>query len=155
MRFLGSCLLALAVLAPGCVIDDDYEDGLIELRPSMKEAELTVGPGGAGALDFTFHYEFGVVDAEGIPEVRWRYSLMTKDRVVLAEVEEQMRKPEAEGVTQILVQGDRTRTLEVPAGLNRGATYILWVETYYRDEVLAELLHRVEDPALQEARPLD
>ena len=144
-----------ALLLAGCVLDEDYGDHAREVEPSMEEATLAVGADGAGELNFKFHYVLGLIDVDGVVDLRWTYRLVNSDQVVLAEVEEEFRKPEKDGVTQILVDGDRTRLLSVPGGLVRGVTYILWVELRYRDELIAELLTPVGDGLEDAPRPLD
>ncbi len=141
-----------SLLAVGCVVNEDLADDTRELIPTIKEdakgqhlAHLEAASDGSGVLQFTFHYELGLIDEEGIAEVQWRYSLITVEREPLATFEQRMRKPEP-GRTQILVQGDRPRKLEVPAGrLQDGETYVLWIEVSYRGELLGELLHSVTE----------
>jgi hypothetical protein len=144
LRYIPVLGLAAALCA-GCVVKEDIKDGLRELRPSMKSINLSTGPDGASELNFVFHYEMGLVDEAGVSEVRWFYALVDRDKNVLASHEQRMRKPD-EDKTEILVQGDRTRRLDVDPGLVQpDVTYILWVSVFYRGELIGEHLSPVVD----------
>jgi hypothetical protein len=131
-------LLALVLFAgPACIVDDTIPDGLRELRPEIGTATLHREPGGAGRLDFQFRYVLAITDDTGIAEVRWRYRLVDRDDHALAEVTQRMRNAEPDK-DRILVQGERTRTLPVPAGLQAGQTYVLRVAVMYPDEAAGE-----------------
>lgn len=137
------CLLA-ALTVSGCVIKDELDDGIREVRPSVRAIELARFADSSGRLEFTFHYQLGIVDEAGIAEVIWTYALIDPaDRRVLAETTQRMRKPDP-GKTEILVEGDRARSLDVPAGqVQDGVNYVLWITLSYRDEPLGEHLASV------------
>lgn len=131
----------------GCVVDTEIPDGLREIRPEIGRMSLVREPDGAGRLDFAFKYVLAITDERGIAEVRWSYRLVTVEEKVLAQVEQRMRESEPDQ-TRILVEGERARTLEIPAGgLESGGTYVLWVTVVYPGEegpeIVGELLQRV------------
>lgn len=142
MRFV--LLTALAgLLASGCVVKEEVEDGTRELRSGMKSVVLeSTGDGGA-VLRFTWTYLLGIVDSDSIAPIEWNYSLRVPRGATLARVDQRMREPN-EDKTEILVVGDRSRELEIPPGsLSADETYVLWFELYYRDELLGEHLYPV------------
>jgi hypothetical protein len=115
-------------------------------------------PDDSAIVDFTFHYELQIVDSDGIEPVWWRYSLVRacsdddrdaddcqiNTRPVLATNDQEMRKGEP-NKTEIFVEGDRPRTLDLPAGvIRRGDQYVLWIEVRYRDESVGHHLELVE-----------
>ncbi len=141
----------------GCVLADEDMDGRRVLDPSLPKLELALLPDGAAKVDFTFHYELQIVDEEGIEMVWWRYALVRAcsdadrealacdlaTRPVLAENEQEMRKPEP-GKTEIFVEGDRPRQLEIPAGVvHPDDAYVLWIEVRYRGEAVGHFLQEV------------
>ncbi|MBU0550413.1 hypothetical protein KKF91_12800 [Myxococcota bacterium] len=143
-------ILLPALLLWGCeIIKEEYPDGLRELRSAMKVIELRAAEGGA-EVEFTYHYELGIVDEAGIADLQWRYALFTRDEAVLAEHSQRMREGEPDK-TKLLVMGDRERRLEIPHRLSSSETYILWIFVDYRGERLGELLtgiklgQRIED----------
>lgn len=140
--WLSLIALASPVFFGGCVVQDELDDDIREVIPTMKFASLSARPNGAGQLDFTFHYALGIRDPEGVDQIDWRYRLMTREQAVLAAHAQQMRKADLDKV-EVLVEGDRTRKLTVSGGLRDGETYILWVTMYYRDEIFEELLTRL------------
>ena len=133
-------LVGLGVLVvAGCIVKDELKDGLREVEPGMKRAALA-RDGGSWRLEFTFIYQMGIVDEEGIEEVRWTYALVTKDRVVLEENRQPMREGQPEK-TEILVEGERARSLELDADeIVDGETYVIWITLFYRGENLKEFL---------------
>lgn len=131
--------LGVPALIGGCVVEDELKGEIREVVPTMKFAQLTATPAGAGHLDFTFNYQLGIRDEAGIDGIDWWYRLMTPQEVVLATHQQEMRKPEPDEI-EVLVQGDRTRKLDIPRGLEDGKTYVLWVTLYYRGEIFEELL---------------
>ena len=151
-------MIALVVLSlSGCVVADEDLEGTRDLDPSVPVVELRLLPDGSAVIDFTFHYELQIVDAEGIEPVWWRYALIRAcsdadrdadaceltTRPLLAEHEQEMRKGEP-GKTEIFVEGDRPRKLEMPAGMVfRDDLYILWIDVRYRDESVGHHLEAV------------
>jgi hypothetical protein len=152
LRVVRRFLLALALLisvAPACVVDDEIPEGLRELRPEIGSARLVREADGSGRLDFSFRYVMAITDEAGIAEVRWIYSLVDRQQSVLGQVEQRMREPQPEK-TQILVQGERSRTLPIDAGkLRPGGRYVVWITVTYpgedgRQAIVGELLHPVD-----------
>ncbi len=147
-RFLLAIVL-FSCIAPACVVDDEIPEDLRELRPEIGSARLVRQPSGSGHLDFTFRYVMAITDDAGIAEVRWIYSLVDRQQQVLAQVEQRMREPEP-GKTQILVQGERSRTLAIdPGKLKADGRYVLWITVTYpgedgRQSIVGELLHPVD-----------
>jgi hypothetical protein len=147
-RFL--LTLALLFFVPaGCVVDDEIPEGLRELRPEIAKAHLVRAADGSGALEFSFRYVMAITDDAGIAEVRWIYSLVDRQQNVLGQVEQRMREPEP-GKTQILVQGERSRTLPIdPGKLKAGGRYVIWITVTYpgedgRQSIVGELLQAVD-----------
>lgn len=138
-RIIALTLTTLTLTAlTGCIVKDELHDGIREVLPTLKSVRLDRNADGSGQVDFTFNYLLGIVDEQGIQEVRWEYSVITPAREVLVVEEEAMRKPEPEK-TQVLVQGDRTRRLEVPPGaLRSDGTYVLSVALFYDGELFGE-----------------
>ena len=93
-------------------------------------------------LDFRFGYLIGLQDPDTIQAINWRYRLVTKDELELARFEEEMRAASPEK-TQLFVQGDRSRKLEIDTPLEPGAVYVLWFELDYKGERLHEILFPV------------
>lgn len=157
---LRACALALATLTLGGVTgclgaddfaSDDIEDGFRESLYLLSYADLQANPDGSGLVDFQYRYGLGIRDDEGIEEVRWTYQLVDANERVLASVEQRMRDPQPEK-TQILVEGKRTRQLEIPAGMLRsGEDYVLWFTLEYRGERLSEYLHAITEGERYEA----
>lgn len=131
-------------LTSGCVVQDDLRDGIKEMNTSVTAWQLDRSGDGSGELSFTLHYELGVVDEAGVEALQWTYQLHPVSGPPVAEHSQQMRKPEPDK-TQILVQGDRKRTLEIEGGLEAGGIYILHFYIYYREELLEELLLKVTE----------
>lgn len=152
-RFL---LLALPALLAGCIVKDELHDGIREVLPTLKSVAFERSADGSGRVDFTLNYLLGIVDEAGIGEVRWEYAVITPAREVLAVEEEEMRKAQPEK-TQVLVQGDRVRTLEVPPGTLRAeGTYVLSVALFYEGELFGEKYKKlVEGEVITEAVELD
>ena len=137
-------VLATALLG-GCIVKDELKDGIREVLPTMKSVTFAQAADGSGRVDFTFNYLLGIVDEEGIDEVRWEYSVITPAREILAIEEQPMRKAEPEK-TQVLVQGDRSRTLELPPGtLRPGGRYVLSVALFYEGELFGEKYKKLVD----------
>lgn len=133
----------LASMLVGCVVKDEMKDGLREMRGEIVDTRLDRRDDGSGRVSFTFQYGIALVDDQGVSPFPWRYRLVDRDRHVVAEHSQDMRDAEP-GKTRVLVTGERTRFLDVPAGgLREGETYILWVEVDYREERLFEVLASV------------
>ena len=143
----------------GCIVQDEVPDKVLEQKshrtadgahieviPSMTEATLLVNRNSGGTLDFTFHYELGALDDEGIEQVDWTYRLVDSNEVEFAAHSQRMRKPNPDK-TGILVRGDRTRHLNIERGLEVGKTYIIWFSLFYRGELFKEYLAPVEATA--------
>lgn len=137
-------ILLPALLLWSCeIVKEEYPDGLRELRSTMKVIELKATEGGAEVL-FTYHYELGIVDKEGIADIQWRYALFSRDEMLLGEHLQRMREGEGEGKTELLVMGDRERILPIERRLQPDTTYILWIFVDYRGERLGELLSGIK-----------
>jgi hypothetical protein len=153
-------LLLLTVLlgfcTTGCVVKEEIKEGTRELRSGMKSLTLTIEDDGGAVLAFNWSYLLGIVDSESIAAIDWNYSLREPRGPTLARVDQRMREAD-ESKTEILVVGDRARTLEIPPGtLDPDKTYILWFELYYRDLLLGELLYPVQVmPGEQVEEPFD
>ncbi len=154
MRVLAT---SLALLLGGCVLADEDLEGTRDIDPSVPAVQLVLLPEGGALVDFTFHYELQIVDEEGIELVWWRYALVRActdadrdafacdlaSRPVLAENEQEMRKPEL-GKTSIFVEGDRPRKLELgPGVISPDENYILWIQVVYRGEAIGHHLEEV------------
>ncbi|MEE2643296.1 MAG: hypothetical protein VYD19_00050 [Myxococcota bacterium] len=137
--------LALTILltfsSTGCVVKDDpdrqfdlFYSGLEEWSLELKERRAT--------LDFRFGYLIGLQDPDTIQAITWRYRLVTKDELELARFEEEMRAASPDK-TQLFVQGDRSRQLEIDTPLEPGVVYVLWFELDYKGERLHETLFPV------------
>lgn len=142
-------LSALCLGLGGCGVDDfaddGVEDGFRESLHLLTAADLEAEADGSGALTFEYRYGLGIKDDEGIDEVRWVYRLVSAEGEVLAEVEQQMREPQLEK-TEILVEGRRSRTLEIePGRLSPGGEYVLWFDLSYRGERIGEHLEVVQE----------
>ncbi len=154
MKLFGILLLSLGLLS-SCVVKEELQDGIREMRPSVTGWDLKLGPDRTANLDFTFHYELGIVDEDGIESLQWVYQIHTVSQNVLAENEQEMRKAEPEK-TEILVKGDRKRSLSIASGLmTPGGTYVLHFFVYYRGELLKELLLKVVEGEDFETEPVD
>jgi hypothetical protein len=139
----------------GCVVKDELRDGIREVLPTVKEATYTLNADGSGEVVFTFNYLLGIVDEAGIDEVRWEYSLITPQREILALEEQSMRDAQPEK-TEILVHGDRTRTLSVDGGLRAEGDYVLSIALFYEGELFGEKYTRlVEGETITEAVDLN
>lgn len=140
--------LILAVLIalglPGCVIKDERRDGIREVLPTVKEVTYTLNADGSGEVVFTFNYLLGIVDEEGIDEVRWEYAIITPQREILALEEQAMRDAQPDK-TEILVHGDRTRTLTIGGGLRADQDYVLSIALFYEDELFGEKYMRLAE----------
>ena len=128
----------------GCVVKDELRDGIREVLPTLKETTYTYDEDGSGTVDFTFNYLLGIVDEAGIDEVRWEFSVITPQREILALEEQQMRDAQPEK-TEILVNGDRARTLVVPSGLRADGDYVLAIAIFYRGDLIGEKYKRLVD----------
>ncbi|MEZ4467699.1 MAG: hypothetical protein R3F60_02545 [bacterium] len=151
-----SLAVALLVSAGGCVVKDELEDGIREVLPTLRSTTYTRNADGSGQVDFTLNYLLGIVDEAGIEEVRWEYAVITPAREIIAVEEQEMRKAQPEK-TQVLVQGDRSRSLAVPPGLLRSdGTYVLSVALFYRGELFGEKYKKlIEGETLTEEVKLD
>ncbi len=135
--------IAVAALAPGCVVKDEMKDGLREMRSEIGEADLALAPDGTGSLHFRFNYGIALVDKLGVDGFPWEYRLVDRNRHVLATHSQDMRAAQPDK-TQVLVTGERERRLDVPKGaLVLGETYVLWVIVQYRGETVNEILSPV------------
>ncbi|MFN3199061.1 MAG: hypothetical protein ACE366_11740 [Bradymonadia bacterium] len=148
-RHLFIMLLFFAFATTGCGVDDfaddGIEDGFRESLYLLTSANLDIAADNTATLNFEYRYGFGIRDDMGIEEVRWVYRLVDADARVIAEVEERMRDPQPEK-TEILVEGRRTRTLQIDAGLlTPGTEYVLWFDISYRGDRLSESLHVVTE----------
>ena len=133
-----------ALFLGGCAIKDEVEDGLWEIRSKVSRAELNPAGADGPEVDFSYEYLLGIVDAEGIAEVGWRYALVEPDGdgsgVELASETQVMRQPQ-DAETEIFVQGERPRKLKLPEiNLAAEVTYVLRISVYYRDTTLTEVL---------------
>lgn len=151
-----SLMCVLPALLAGCIVKDELQDGIREVLPTLKSVSFERANDGSGRVDFTFNYLLGIVDEGGVDEVRWEYSIITPAREVLVVEEQSMRKAQPEK-TQVLVQGDRSRTLELPPGTLRAeGTYVLSVALFYEGEVFGEKYKKlVEGETLTEEVELD
>ena len=149
-------LMCLPALLTGCIVKDELHDGIREVLPTMKSVSFERSPDGSGRVDFTFNYLLGIVDDGGIDEVRWEFSVITPAREVLVVEEEPMRKAQPEK-TQVLVQGDRSRSIELPPGtLRADGTYVLSVALFYGGELFGEKYKKlVEGETITEEVELD
>ena len=145
-RVFASVSLA-ACLFTGCAIKNEVNDGLWEIRAKVSEASLTIeqtGDAEVGTIDFNFVYLLGIVDAEGVTGVQWRYALLDprldESARSLGSTYQEMR-PAQENSTEIFVQGERPRQLTVEGvSWDRDQTYVLAIEVEYRETVLGEVL---------------
>ncbi|MCA9525239.1 MAG: hypothetical protein KC549_02950 [Myxococcales bacterium] len=149
-------LVALLLSLGGCVVKDELEDGIREVLPTLRSTTYLRNADGSGQVDFTFNYLLGIVDDAGIDEVRWEYAVITPAREIIGAEEQEMRKAQPEK-TQILVQGDRSRSLVLPPGaLRANGTYVLSVALFYRGELFGEKFKKlVEGETLTEEVELD
>ncbi|MGK0357934.1 MAG: hypothetical protein ACI9U2_000217 [Bradymonadia bacterium] len=136
--------LGLVIGLSGCVVKDELRDGIREVLPTLKETTYTLEQGGSGQVEFTFNYLLGIVDEAGIEEVRWEFSVITPQREILALEEQQMRDAQP-GKTEILVHGDRARTLTIDGGLRPDGDYVLSIALFYRGELIGEKYKRLVD----------
>ena len=134
-------LLSLIFLAmfSGCVVKEELDDTYNQAHLGLNQWSLLEQDNGSYVLDFDVGYLIGLIDEEGIQEIKWRFELITKDREFISFSEEQMRESSPEK-NAIFVEGRRVRRLELATILSDGETYILWFTLQYRDGILHEQL---------------
>jgi hypothetical protein len=134
-------LLSLMLLAmfSGCVVKEELDDTYNQAHLGLNQWSLLEQDNGSYVLDFDVGYLIGLIDEEGIQEIKWRFELITKDREFISFSEEQMRESSPEK-NAIFVEGRRVRRLELATILSDGETYILWFTLQYRDGILHEQL---------------
>jgi len=138
MRWISYILVI--VFAFGCAIKDEVRDGLWEIRSDVRTASLVQRDANTLTLDFNYEYLLGLVDNEGIEEVLWTYALVDSSKAEIVSETQQMREPQPNR-TEVFVQGERPRELDIELGvLDPLETYVLWVTVTYRDTILTEVL---------------
>ena len=126
----------------GCVVKEELNNTYNQAHLGLNQWSLLTEPSGSYRLEFDVGYLIGLVDEEGVEEISWNYELMTTDQELIALNLEEMREASPEK-TQIFVEGQRQRSLELNTLLREGDTYILWFTLYYRGEILHEQLFAV------------
>jgi hypothetical protein len=134
-------LLSLIFLAmfSGCVVKEELDDTYNQAHLGLNQWSLLEQDNGSYVLDFDVGYLIGLIDEEGIQEIKWRFELITKDREIVSFNEEQMREPSPDKKA-IFVEGRRVRKLELATILSEGEAYILWFTLHYKDGILHEQL---------------
>lgn len=146
------CLWLLAAPSAGCVVDDEIPRYARVFKGGLTHLERVPGQTGP-ELHFSLAYLLGLADEEGIGAIDWQITLRSPEGQVLSELTQNVRAADPTE-QRVLVVGERSRSIPLPAGLLReGQGYILWFVFYYRGEILTEILapfYAIDGPQIEE-----